>query len=546
LFASHPSTLAARIHMPQITRTPRLFSSAASLALASLVMCWPVMQLPAQQAPARAPSTGAPRVGPPRGTVIVVGGGTMGPEIYRAFIEAAGGNDSLLVTVPNAGGGDAYAQDGPSTRGWKQAGATRVHTYFTKDRTVADADSFVAVLQRAGGIWFEGGRQFRLVDAYGGTKSEAAFNAVLARGGVVGGSSAGASILGDFLVRGAPSNNNYITDYPGYQKGFAYLKGVGVDQHVVARERLADLADSIIPRYPQLLGISEDEGTAWVIRGDTGTIIGRSKAFVYNGRDANDAGKPFLTLYPGDVYDLGARRVIRRAHEGSNITPAFIDALFAAYRDPAKGGATVLVARDGKVLADRAYGIAPQSKHMPETTVPQFALGEMSAIFSAICDQLPEPPARGRPTSDSAAPPAAAAQRAAQAAMTPLQRCVAQRAATPVGLHKTAATEAGEVMSSVDELYRVALGLEHPPTYARNAAGDGGTREPIDGARGWAADQLGGDVRYRVFAAAGGKRGAFVRIPSRRVTVVILTNDAAADAASMADTIANRLLTPSR
>ncbi|HEX4936780.1 MAG TPA: Type 1 glutamine amidotransferase-like domain-containing protein [Gemmatimonadaceae bacterium] len=483
----------------------------------------------------------APRVGPPRGTIVVVGGGTMGPEIYRAFLDAAGGNESLLVTVPNAGGGDAYPQDGPGTRGWRQAGATRVRTYFTKDRTVADADSFVAVLQRAGGVWFEGGRQFRLVDAYAGTKSEAAFRAVLERGGVVGGSSAGASILGDFLVRGAPSNNNFIMDFPGYQKGFAYLRGVAVDQHVVARERLADLADSIIPRYPALLGISEDEGTAWVIRGDTGTIIGRSKAFVYNGRDPNDPGKPFLTLLPGDVYDLGARRVIRRAYEGSPVTPSFLDSLFAAYRDPARGGATVLVAQDGKVLADRAYGIAPQPRYMPETTVPQFALGDMTAIFAAICDQVPEPPARGRAAPDSALPPAAAAQREREAAMTPLQRCVAQRAATPVGLRKTTATPEGEVQSSVDELYRVSLGLEHPPTYARGAAGDGAPRRPIDGARGWEGDRWRGVARYRAFTRAGGKRGAFVRIPERRTTIIILTNDDEGDASAMADTIAERL-----
>lgn len=50
--------------------------------------------------------------------------------------------------------------------------------------------------------------------------------------------------------------------------GFSYLRNVAVDQHVVARERLADLADSIIAKYPHLLGISEDEGTAWVIRGE--------------------------------------------------------------------------------------------------------------------------------------------------------------------------------------------------------------------------------------------------------------------------------------
>src|SRR6185295_15450804 len=125
------------------------------------------------------------------------------------------------------------------------------------------------------------------VQDYGGTKTERAIMEVLERGGVVGGSSAGASIQGDFLVRGAPSNNNTIMDYPGWEIGFGYLKNVGIDQHVIARSRLPDLADSIIPRYPTLLGISEDEGTAWVVRGDTATIVGRNKAFVYNGKDAN-------------------------------------------------------------------------------------------------------------------------------------------------------------------------------------------------------------------------------------------------------------------
>ncbi len=31
------------------------------------------------------------KVGPARGTVIVVGGGAQGPEVYAAFIKAAGG-----------------------------------------------------------------------------------------------------------------------------------------------------------------------------------------------------------------------------------------------------------------------------------------------------------------------------------------------------------------------------------------------------------------------------------------------------------------------
>ena len=486
-----------------------------------------------------------PKVGPAKGTVIVVGGGSMGPEIYEAFIKAAGGPDALIVTVPNAGGADSYPQDGPSTRGWKQYGAKHVYTYFTKDRKLADADSFVAVLKKAGGIWFEGGRQFHLVDAYAGTKTEAAFNEVLARGGVVGGSSAGASILGDFLVRGAPSNNNFIMEYPGYQKGFAYLRGVGIDQHVVARERLADLADSIIPRYPNLLAISEDEGTAWVVRGDTGTIVGRNKGFVYNGKDTPDAGTPLLTLYPGDTYNLATRRVIKRASAGSPVTAAFVSSLFAKYNDAAAGGATVLVAMDGKVLIDHAFGIPPQAKYMPRTTVPQFPVGAITAAFESICAQVPEPAGRGggAASADSAAPAAAGRGRGAASPLTPFQSCVAQRLSTPVGMHKTSATPAGEVMSNVDELYRLSLGLENPRSYVSAPSTDP-TAAPatIDYTKGWQADSYRGTARYSAFGTADGTRAAFMRFPARHATVIVLTNDASADARAMAEKIAEKLL----
>jgi cyanophycinase-like exopeptidase len=193
------------------------------------------------------------------------------------------------------------------------------------------------------------GRHFHLVDAYKGTKTEYEFNQVLARGGIVGGSSAGASILGSFLVRGAPSNNNLIMAHPQYLKGFAYLRGTGIDQHVIARDRLADLADSLAGRYPDTLFISEDEGTAWVVQGDEGEIIGRSKAFVYNSKDKPDSGKPFLTLLPGDRYNLASRRIIRRAIDDSPLSMKFIDEVFAGFRKPGAPAATIVVAQRGKV-----------------------------------------------------------------------------------------------------------------------------------------------------------------------------------------------------
>jgi cyanophycinase len=474
------------------------------------------------------------KVGPARGTLVVVGGGSMGPEIYKAFIDAAGGPDALILDVPNAGGNPP----GPNTgQAWRNAGARNVVVLYTTNRRIADSDSFTAIIKKAGGVWFEGGRHYRLVQDYGGTKSEREFMAVLERGGVVGGSSAGASILGDFLVRGAPSNDNMIMAYPGWEHGFGYLRNVGVDQHVVARSRLPDLADSVITQYPDLLGISEDEGTAWIIRGDTGVIIGRNKAFVYNAKDANDAPSPFITLRPGDRFNLNTRRVISRAIDRSPVKLATINTLFEKYNDPAAGGATVLVAQNGEVFIDHSFGIGPQTRHMPRTTLPQFPLGDIAKVFTELCGQLPAQPQRGdsanaRPDSTTAAAGRGRGGRGRGGPPpTPLQSCVT-RITGPIGSHQTAATTEGVVQSSVDELYRLSLGLETPTTWRGSA----------DYTRGWTQDSYKGETRLASYATADGKRAAFVRIPNRHATIIILTNDPTADARGMAQAILDEVL----
>lgn len=515
---------------------------AASLALIPAALAAQATQQAAPAAPApegfgapfvaRPLASGAVKVGPAKGTVIVVGGGSMGPEILKAFIDAAGGPDAIILDVPNAGGNDSVSPN--VGQPWRSAGAKNVVVLFTKDRKIADSDSFTAIIKKAGGVWFEGGRQFHLVQDYGGTKTEREIMALLERGGVVGGSSAGATILGDYMVRGAPSNDNMIMRYPGYERAFGYLRNVGIDQHVVARSRLPDLADSIIPRYPNLLGISEDEGTAWVVRGDTGRIIGRNKAFVYNGKDATDPGSPFLTLHPGDRYDLNARRVLSRAIQRTPVKLDLINSIFAKYNDPAAGGATVLVAQNGDVFIDHAFGIPAQTRYMPRTTLPQFELGDIAKTFIELCVQLPPPPARGRanaPDSVTAAgAPAGRGRGRGGPPPSPLQNCVA-RISQSIGAHQTAAVDSQRVQSSVDELYRFSLGLEVPTTW-RNS----------DYTKGWTVDSYNGVARWAAYATPDGKRAAFVRVPDRRATIVILTNDANADARGMAERILDQVL----
>jgi cyanophycinase len=508
----------------------------------------------------------AATVGPEHGSVLVVGGGALGPEVLGRFIELAGGPEALIVDVPTAGGDSVYPADWAGTRSLKAAGAKHVVVLHTVERKLADSDSFAAVLARANGVWFEGGRQWHLVDSYAGTKTEKAFHDVLARGGVVGGSSAGASILGSYLVRGAREGNTVIMA-PGYEVGFGFLRGVGIDQHVVARERLPDLADSLMPRHPELLGISEDEGTAWLVRGDTAEIIGRNKAFVYGGRDPNDSGKPFLTLYPGDRYDLAARRVVHRANADSRVSYAFVDSLFAHVVPGVASAATVLVARNGEVLVDRSYGIPPQPRYMPTTTVPNFALGGLSTTFDGVAALIAaregklslDEPIKGAKGAISVreylASPMwpdsgrALAELIAQRTGSPYMQLVTRRIFTPIGAHKTIVDSEGRLQSNVDELYRWELGLEHNKDFAPDStpATDGAVDvRQFPAHAGWRADEFHGRARYASYANANGRRNAFVRIPDARAVIIILTDSEAADARGLADALAERLLGPSK
>jgi hypothetical protein len=220
--------------------------------------------------------------------------------------------------------------------------------------------------------------------------------------------------------------------------------------------------------------------------------------------------------------------VTHRAADDAPFAPELIDELFAKYASGSAGGATVLVARDGKVLVDESYGVPAQPRHMPTTTMPQFPLGEMSRVFDALCTQLPAP-------SERTGAGAGAGRTGVSMKMTPLERCVARTVARPVGLHRTRADSTGQVWSNVDELYRLALGLE-----------DSDTWPDADVGRGWTSETRSGFTWLSAYALPGGKRSAFVRIPERRATVIVLTNDDAADAKGIAERIAEPLVSGAR
>ena len=132
----------------------------------SIVAGSPPARAPAQ--PGRADARSVRRTAPSSSSAAA----RWGRRSIREFIKAAGGPNALIIDVPTAGGDSVYTQDAPGTRGWKKAGAKNIYVLHTNDQKLADSDSFAAILKKAGGVWFEGGRQFHLVDSYAGTKTE--------------------------------------------------------------------------------------------------------------------------------------------------------------------------------------------------------------------------------------------------------------------------------------------------------------------------------------------------------------------------------------
>lgn len=256
--------------------------------------------------------------GPRKGSLVVVGGGKAGETIIGRFIALAGGPESPIVVIPTALGLDEYNDKNSGLELFRKFGATNVTVLHTKDKKMADSDAFIEPLKKARAVWFGGGRQWRLVDAYKDTKTEKMLWEVLNRGGVIGGSSAGATIQGSYLARGDTKNNQIMMG--DHEEGFGFLKNTAIDQHVLARNRQFDMF-SILKNRPELLGIGIDEGTAIVVQGNEFEVIGDTYVLVYDGsfwsregsklKELPTENSRFYFLRAGDKYNLKKRAIIK-------------------------------------------------------------------------------------------------------------------------------------------------------------------------------------------------------------------------------------------
>jgi cyanophycinase len=195
-----------------------------------------------------------------------------------------------------------------------------VHLYIADRGESADEEK-LKQLEGAATIFFSGGDQLRISSQIGDTPFETRIQEVFRSGGVIAGTSAGASVMGEtMLIRGPNSESHRIGELhlaPGLQ----LLRNVIIDQHFAERGRIGRLLGAVAVN-PRVLGIGIDEDTAIIVQGKEFKVLGKGAVYVIDGSSvtrsnvAEAVEKQVLSLCDvrlhvlsnGDIFDLETRR----------------------------------------------------------------------------------------------------------------------------------------------------------------------------------------------------------------------------------------------
>jgi len=254
--------------------------------------------------------------GPAKGTLILTGGDQ---EIgLKEFVTLAGGPDANIVYIPTAASSlklpsgliwewlntDELPANTPEFKAelCKMFGIKNITILHTRNRKIANSDDFVKPLRTANGVWISGGNAGRLTKAYLDTLTQRELEAVLKRGGVIGGQSAGAIIQGSYTIRGNPDKP--VLMVKGSERGFAFLTNVAVNPHLSEAMRQNELV-TIVDAHPELLGIGIDEKAAIVVTGDRFEVIGKGRVAIYDNQ--KHGGTWYYWLNTGEVFNLRTR-----------------------------------------------------------------------------------------------------------------------------------------------------------------------------------------------------------------------------------------------
>lgn len=238
-------------------------------------------------------------VDPSDGMLLIAGGGMLPAAVRGEFWKLAGGPTSRIVVIP-------ASQMAPdelkiNEERWDEFDTASVTTLAAESRGQADNPEFSRCLESATGVWLGGGRQTWLTGLYRGTVVHQRLRELLARGGIIGGTSAGAAVMSDIMIAGGRRD-------PIEGRGFGFVSDVIIDQHFMKRNRMRRLS-RLLEKHPDSIGLGIDERTALIVqlKGRKLSVVGDSYVTAYL-KESPQRPVRFEFLKQGDQTDIATLR----------------------------------------------------------------------------------------------------------------------------------------------------------------------------------------------------------------------------------------------
>lgn len=230
----------------------------------------------------------------PKGHLVIIGGGGRPEVIMKRIIALAGGEKARMLIVPMASG-EMLETAKAQREQLLKLGVSNVD-FVICDSLSADADSNLAKINAATGVFFSGGDQNRLTAALRGTKFLEAIWNVYRKGGVLSGTSAGAAVQSQIMLTGDEAiSKDTAHPYGRVQKGnivtaegFGFVRSAIIDQHFVRRKRQNRLV-TLVLEHPELVGVGIDEATCIIVKpNNTFEVLGEATVQIFDARKAKN------------------------------------------------------------------------------------------------------------------------------------------------------------------------------------------------------------------------------------------------------------------
>jgi len=257
---------------------------------------------------------------PERGVLIAIGGGEDkegGRTILKEVRRRVPGRVLVLATVAShqpEGYFDMYEKAFEDMD-------LELRELYVNERFETNDPEKLKLFDGACGVFFTGGDQLRISSQIGDTPIETRIRQILEEGGVVAGTSAGASMMsGTMLVRGQSSESYRIGDLH-MAPGLGLVRDMIIDQHFAERGRIGRLLGAVA-HNPRVLGVGIDEDTAVVFEDSKMKVIGRAAVYIVDGGEVTHSNVAeaeadyalsmhdvrLHVLTEGDEFDIKTRR----------------------------------------------------------------------------------------------------------------------------------------------------------------------------------------------------------------------------------------------